>query len=119
MQKLLKCIQNNTTKNTKEIQKCISSMVCEINQPISLSAKNLLDAIELEGEFLVLKLHYNDFEDELKSQKIKYKISQALSVIVSYEEDGDSYNSIEKFIKYIQNNSDDKQNSTFGIKNGR
>jgi len=117
MQKLLKCIKDNTTKNTNEIQKCISSMVCETNQPIPLSSQNLLNAIEIKGEFLVLKLHYNDFEDELKNQNIKYKISQALSVIVSYEDDGNSYKYIEQFVKYIQNNSDEKQNSTFGVKN--
>jgi len=117
MQKLIDCVKKNTVKNTTEIQSCISNMLCSSSDPIPLSEDNLVDALEIEGEFLVLKLNYSDFEDEQKSQKIKYKISQALSVIVSYEDDDASYEDIEKFVKYISNISDDKQNSTFGIKN--
>ncbi len=116
MNKLLDSINNKSSHNTKEMQEAILSMVCDDTSPIPLSHDKLLNALELDGEFLVLKLHYNDFEDELKSQKIRYKISQALSVTVRYEDDGSSYENIEKFVKYIYKNSDDKQNSTFGVK---
>jgi len=83
---------------------------------IELKQEQLIDALKLDGEFLVLKLSYDDFEDELKSEKIKYKMSQSLSVIVSYEEDANSYENIKKFVEYISENTDQKQNSTFGIK---
>jgi len=116
MIKLLEYINDNTTTNTLEIQESISEMVCEDDAPISLSAESLLNALKLDGEFLVLKLHYKDYEEERKSQKIKYKTSQSLSIIVSYEDDGSSYNDIHKFVKYISDISDEKQNSTFGIK---
>ena len=92
-------------------------MICSKNAPIELSQDSLHKALELDGEFLVLKLHYNDFKNELKSETIKYKISQALSVIVSYENDGNSFEDIKKFVEYIYDISDEKQNSTFGIKN--
>ena len=116
MQRLIQCIKDNTTNNTKEIESYISNMVCLEDDPIALSSNSLIDALEIEGEFLVLKLHYNNFDDELKSEKIKYKISQSLSVIVSYEDDGNSYEDIKKFVNYIYENSNDKQNSTFGVK---
>jgi len=109
-------IKENTSTNTQEIQKVIASMVCKENSPIEMFEEDLLNALKIDGEFLALKLHYRDYEDEMHSQKIKYKISQALSVIVSYEDDGNSYENIHKFVKYISGISDDKQNSTFGIK---
>ena len=116
LKELIECIKNSTEINTSEVQTCITGMVCLENDPIPLSNKNLLNALKIDGEFLVLKLHYNDFEDEIKSQKIKYKISQALSVVVSYEDDGSSYDEINKFVEYINSISDEKQNSTFGVK---
>lgn len=115
MQELMDCIKENTVTNTSEIQSCISNMICN-SELLELSKESLLSALEIEGEFLVLKLDYSDFEEELKSQKIKYKISQALSVVISYEDDGSSFESIEKFVKYVSNISDIKQNSIFGVK---
>ncbi len=117
MQKLINCIQKNTVDNSHEIQKCIMNMICASSDPIPLHQDNLLTALNIDGEFLVLKLHYNDFEDEIKSEKIKYKISQSLSVIVMYEDDnGNSFHDITNFVDYMFNNSDEKQNVTFGIK---
>ncbi len=116
MQELKDCIKENSVTNTLEIQECITGMVCSKEDPIELDEKSLLDALHVEGEFFVLKLHYDDFETELKSQKIKYKISQALSVIVSYEDDGKSFHKVDDFVRYIYGISDIKQNSTFGVK---
>lgn len=117
MDKLKQHIKNNTINNTKEIESSVLSMFCSKESPIPLSQESLLEALELKGEFLVLKLNYRDFEDELKSQKIKYKISQSLSVIVSYEDDGNSFEDIKKFVGYVYDIADDKQNATFGVKN--
>ena len=116
MNKLKECIKQNLVQDNKEIQECILSMVCPNDSPIPLLENQLFNALNINGEFLVLKLHYDNFEEEMKNQKIKYKISQALSIIVSYEDDGNSYEDITKFVKYIYDISDDKQNSTFGIK---
>ena len=116
MKELIECIDKNTVDNGSQVKSCILGMVCLEDDPITLCEESLLNALELEGEFLVLKLHYTDFEDELKSENIKYKISQALSVIVSYEDDGNSYEEIKNFVEYICSVSDDKQNSTFGVK---
>ena len=116
MKELIECIKKNTVNDSKDIQTCISSMVCSLNEPVPLNEKNLLDALNIKGEFLVLKLHYDDFEDELQNELIKYKISQSLSVIVSYEDDGSSYEKIANFVEYIHNVSDEKQNSIFGVK---
>ena len=116
MQELIKCIEDNTISDSREIQKCITSMVCEENELVPLDEKSLLNALSITGEFLVLKLHYDDFEDELQNQIIKYKISQSLSVIVSYEDDSNSYEKIANFVEYIHDISDEKQNSIFGVK---
>jgi len=109
-------IQRNVTNDVQNVESTVLNMICADDAPIELSKKSLLDARHVEGEFLVIKLHYSDFEDEIINQSIKYKISQSLSVIASYEDVGDSYDDIEKFIKYIHANSDEKQNSTFGVK---
>ena len=116
MQELLHEIENKTTVNTKETQEIILNMICSESSPIPLSAETLKNALSIEGEFLALTMSYDDFNHELENGFIKYKISQALSVIISYEDDGSCFDDIENFIKYIYNNSDDKQNSTFGIK---
>jgi len=117
VEELLQYIADNSVRNTQEIQKGVANMICHNDSPIPLSESDLLSALKLDGEFLVLKLAYSDFEDEMKSHLIKYKISQALSVVISYEDDGESYNDIREFVEYVYENSDDKQNSTFGIKN--
>ncbi len=116
MQELKEFILKNTTKNKQEIQKSVLEMHCDFDEPIALSQTTLLDALKIHGEFLVLKLHYDDFTDELQDEIIKYKISQALSVIVTYEDDGSSFEKIEKFVNYIHDISDSQQNSTFGVK---
>ena len=116
MGKLKECIQQNTIENNEEIKRCILGMVCSKDSPIPLEENKLFNALNIDGEFLVLKLHYNNFQEEMKTQKIKYKISQALSIIVSYEDDGPSYEDITEFVKYIYDISDEKQNSTFGVK---
>jgi hypothetical protein len=116
MKKLLECIKKNTLHNREEIENSIVNMLCIEDSPVLLSEETLLSALELEGEFLVLKLHYSDFKDEIESEKIKYKISQSLSVVVSYEDDGRSFENIKKFVNYIYNISDEKQNSIFGVK---
>jgi len=94
----------------------LANMVSTKDTEISLSEDEIRSAVDIHGEFLVLKLSYEDFEDELKNENIKYKISQALSVIVSYEDEGESFESIEKFVYYISSIVDFKQNATFGIK---
>ncbi len=116
MNELKSYIQRNVTNDIQNVESTILNMICTGDAPIELSQKSLLDALHVEGEFLVIKLHYSDFEDEIINQSIKYKISQSLSVVASYEDVGDSYDDIEKFIKYINANSDEKQNSTFGVK---
>ncbi|SFV63798.1 hypothetical protein MNB_SM-6-479 [hydrothermal vent metagenome] len=116
MQELLQYINEHTTKNTQEIQNTILRMICNEDEPIPLNAASLLSALKIEGEFLVLKLRYEDFNDEIHSQKIKRKISQALSVVVSYEDDGNAYEDIKKFVTYIHEAIDTKQNSIFGVK---
>ena len=116
MEKLTKLIEEKTVTNKEEIKSSIVNMIGDENAFILLDKEDLLNALQIDGEFLVLKLTYQDFERELEDAKIKYKISQSLSIIVSYEEDGSNFNNIEKFVNYIHKLSDKKQNSTFGIK---
>ena len=116
MQELIECIKNNTVDNSKDIQKCITSMVCPSNELVPLNEKSLLNALNIDGEFLALKLHYDNLEDELQNEVIKRKMSQSLSVIISYEDDTNSYEKIANFVEYIHSVTDESQNSTFGVK---
>ena len=116
MQALIEKIKELSSENVQEAIESITSMVTPKDAPIPLNQNDLLRALSIHGEYLVLKLHFNDFEDELEFEKIKYKISQSLSVIVSYEDDGASFSNIEQFVHYISDLADPKQNATFGIK---
>ncbi|MEA2110696.1 MAG: hypothetical protein U9P71_01480 [Campylobacterota bacterium] len=116
MKQLIECIKNNSIENVPAIEKSICNMICSSSDSVPLSSDTLTNALSLEGEFLVLKVAYDDFISESKSEKIKYKISQSLSVVVSYEDDGSSYEDIKKFVTYFYENSDDKQNLSFGVK---
>jgi hypothetical protein len=117
MEELLKYIEQHTTKETKSIQETILSMVCtKDDDPIKLTDTDILNALKIDGEFFILKLHYKDFEAELINEKIKYKTAQALSIVVRYEDDGDSFQDIKRFVDYIHSFTDKKQNSVFGVK---
>jgi hypothetical protein len=116
LKNLINTINNNTIGDNREIIDALLNMTSKEKRRFSLSEEDVERALCISGEFLVLKLSYEDFEDELKSEKIKYQISQSLSVIVSYEDDGKSFHNIEKFVNYIADHVDPKQNSIFGIK---
>lgn len=116
MDKLIECIKDKAANNFTEVQEHIVSMVCEEDDYLSLSKAKLIDALNLDGDFLVLKLSYENFEDELKNEIIKHKMSQSLSIIVKYEDDKKSYKIIRNFVNYIDENSYEKLDSTFGIK---
>ena len=116
MEKLIQYINDNSVDNQKEIEKSILNMVCQEDDPIPLSNEILLDALKIQGEFLVLNLDYSNYEEELLSQKIRYKISQSLSVMIRYEDEGNSFENIEKFVHYIASKIDVKQNMRFGVK---
>ena len=113
MKDLEKLIHNkDTSSRSFQVIKSMSSK----DFHIEITQKQLENALELKGEILIITMQYEEFDQELISQKLKYAISQALSVIVSYEEDAKHQTKIENFVKYISEISDSQQNSTFGIK---
>ena len=116
MKQLLDFIDEKSVNNTLELQEGISSMICLGEESVPLSKSDLHDALELEGGFSILKLNYADYDSEMKSGLIQHKASQALSVIVSYEDDGQSFEHIKNFVEYVSGITDYKQNSTFGVK---
>jgi len=116
LKKLVKKIEELTPEDKTTAIEVIRSMVTTEDDYITLSQESLHNALSIEGEYLVLQLKYEDFQDELKYENIKYKIAQSLSVVVSYEDDGHRFADIEQFVNYIKQFSDPKQNSIFGIK---
>ena len=116
MQQLTKTIKESTPLDTKIAIDTITNMTCSSEFHAPLNDDDLNQALSIDGEYLVLKMHYDEFKQELVNETIKYKISQSLSVIVSYEDDGKSYSKIEQFVNYISKLCDPKQNATFGIK---
>jgi len=113
---LIEKIKELSPKQSEEAIPAITNMLCSCELQAPLSEKSLLQALSLEGEYLVLKMSYDEFSQELIDAKIKYKISQALSIVVCYEEDGSSFEDIKKFVDYISSLTDPKQNAIFGIK---
>jgi hypothetical protein len=117
MQKLIEKIEELIPQERQEeAVKIITNMLCDDALLTPLYEEDLLQALSIKGEFLVLTMSYEEFAQELIDEKLKYKISQSLSVVVSYEEDGNSFEDIQKFVHYIAALADNKQNATFGIK---
>ncbi len=116
MEQLQKYIISHTTNNTQEILESISSMICSKEDYIPLSEESILQALKLDGEFLVLKISNKDIDEELQTQRIKYLISQSLSIIAMYESDGTNAQQIEQFVSYAKSFVDERQNFIFGIK---
>ncbi len=116
MSQLIKCINQKVTNNLEEVESCIVNMLCDDTQPIPLAEETITKALSIEGEFLGLKMHYDDFESELENQILKYKISQALSIVVSFEDDGSNFGDIKRFVEYMREISGEKQNFVFGVK---
>ncbi|WP_456453381.1 hypothetical protein [Hydrogenimonas sp.] len=99
-----------------EMQEGILQMVCNESQPMPLSMQDIYDAMARKGEFLLLTLDYDDIARELAEHKLRRKISEALSILVAFEDDGKRLKTIEPFIKYLHDELDDKQNFRFGIR---
>ncbi|WP_300361491.1 hypothetical protein [Hydrogenimonas sp.] len=115
--RLLELIAEKTTpENVGQMQESVMNMLCNESQPMPLSEETICRTLEMDGEFFVLKMCYEDFEKELKEGKIKRKISQSLSIVASYEDAGDSLEEIETFVKYIHDLSEESQNVVFGIR---
>ena len=94
----------------------IDTMVCDESQPIPLAREVIEKALELEGEFGCILANYEDCAKEIEEQKLRYKVSEALSVVISFEDDGRLFEQIEQCVKYISGLIDPKQNFLFGVK---
>ena len=99
-----------------QMQELIMGMICNESQPMPLSAEEIYDAMLLEGEFAVFELDYKDVEKELFEKRLQKNISESLSILVTFEEDGRSLTDIESLIRYIHEQLDPLQNFRFGIK---
>lgn len=115
--RILEVLLARTPDNTlKASIKALMGMRCRPSDPMPLDESALLETLELPGEYFILQARYADLEQELKTQKIKRKISEATAVVTVYEEDGASLPSIENFVRYIHGVSDPLQRSIFGIR---
>jgi small GTP-binding protein len=94
----------------------LMAMRCDIDDPIALGESELFETLRLPGEYLILQAAYTDLAKEVKEEKIKYKISEALSVVAVFEEDGRSLDDIENFVRYIRSVTDPLQRWVFGVK---
>ena len=117
MQRLLDAVTQKTVpERTGEMQKAIAQMVCNESQPIPLEPDALSDALEKEGEFLLLQMSYDDFAKEPEERKIARKLREATAIVASFEDDGSSVDAIEEMLKYIHDRLDELQSFRFGIK---
>jgi hypothetical protein len=115
MHEVMKLIHQKDKSFSNEGERIIESMITS-DAPINLSEKMLLNALSFEGSFYLYQLHYDDFESESQTLDIKYRVSEALSVVVSFEDDGSRIDEIENFVKYLKETADSEQNIIFGVK---
>ena len=104
-------------KYLETFHKQIEAMVCTQDAPIPLNKNLLVAACRLDGECACILANYEDATQELEEQKLRYKVSEALSVIVSFEDDGSSFNKVASCVEYLSTLCDEKQNFLFGVKN--
>ena len=113
--KLKKIIEEKTLKENREaVVENIESMLC-CNSDAKIDEEMIYNAIAKEGEFLILEGRYEDFDIYSESSLFKEKLNESLEIIVFFEDDGDQYEKIERFVKYIYNNTSE-QKFIFGIK---
>lgn len=100
-----------------EMLDAMGDMVCDDDScVIKLKEENILNVLKSEGEFKVIKLKYEDLQEELDSKKLKYLLSQSIHVIISFEDDGSKKNEIESLLKYFYEFTTPRQSLNFGIK---
>ncbi len=102
-----------------EMQEAILGMICNESQPMPLSAQELHEALETDGEFLVLRLGYDEVAEELRENRLEETIREALSILISFEDDGGALETIERFIRHFHERLDPRQNFRFGIRRTR
>jgi len=116
LEKLIEKIRLLTPINTDKAVSIITGMICSDELCSPVTENDLYNALSIDGEYLVLQMDYDEFTEEFLKQNLKYKISQAISVIVIYEDNGEVFDKIKEFVTYISDITDTKQNSVFGIK---
>lgn len=100
----------------QKFEKTVKEMVCDETQPIPLPQELIEKALGLQGESGCMVANYEDLQKEFEAQKLRYKVSEALSMLVSFEDDGRSFDIIEQSVKYLRSIVDERQNFLFGIK---
>ena len=68
LQQLKALIEKSTVNNTQEVLDSITEMICTEDNPIDLCEKTLTQALQTKGEFLLLKLHFDDYNKELAEE---------------------------------------------------
>ncbi len=104
--------QKDSSEKSYEL---IKNMISD-NTYVELEVDKLIKALSIDGEIFIVQMSYDDYDSEMKTSKLRYLISQALSVVVSYEDDSKQSYRINKFANYIKDISDEYQNSIFGVK---
>lgn len=100
----------------QRLQLCAKEMVCDADQPVPLGLDVVEQALELEGECGCILANYEELQREFEEQKLRSKVSEALSVLLCFEDDGNMFGSIEESVKYFREIVDENQNFMFGVK---
>jgi len=114
--KLLDLVSKKTSlDNFEEVKDNIASMICTEGS-VSLNEDILCDALSGEGEFFLLKARYEDFHLEKEHRLLEKKLKEALHITICFEDNGDFYTEIERFVKYIFEHTTKEQKFYFGVK---
>ncbi len=115
--RLLEILFHKTPRESVgRIQSSILQMVCNDSQPMPLDENTLTEALMLEGEFLLLEIDYDELRKQMERRTLEREATEALSIVVSYEDDGKRLESIETSLKFFHDNLDAIQNFRFGIR---
>ncbi|WP_457596965.1 hypothetical protein [Hydrogenimonas sp.] len=97
------------------LQAGVLGMICNESQPMPLGVEALMEALEREGEFLLLTLDYDQLEEAFAHHRLDREILSALSILVSFEIDTEE-RKIEEYLHLFHRRLDEKQNFRFGIR---
>lgn len=117
IKRLLEVVGERTApEKTAGMQVLLSEMVCNENQPIPLSARDIVETLSRPGEFHVVTLDYEEAQREIETHRLDASLNEALTILACFEDDGRRMSQIEDFVAYLHDKLDDFQRFRFGVK---
>jgi hypothetical protein len=112
-----KIVQEKTTaQNSAKVLQALESFIIKGDDGLSIGEATIQEALSGEGEFVIVESNYDEFETQGYKQWLKEKLSEAINIVVVFEDDGNQFGTIEKIAAFIYENTTSMQKVQIGVK---